>query len=114
MLKGVFKHGKFHRDFHVEKFAVDQRYNRWLSQLYKENIVWGLICDGHLAGFAAIKDNGILLNAMDEEYRGQNLRKSVHDCCLFDAGWEEVFTSLSASNLAMLNLVAWTGFEPFS
>ncbi|HET7658632.1 MAG TPA: GNAT family N-acetyltransferase [Bacillales bacterium] len=111
---GAYRHGRFHRDFNVGKPGAHKRYDRWLSQLYKENVVWGLLYDKELAGFAAIKENGILLYALKEKFRGRGLGKSFFSSVcdqLFQMGNEEIYTSVSACNLAMINMVMSVGFR---
>src|SRR5699024_3645368 len=53
---GSYHHGRFHRDFNLEKAKADNRYDRWLRQLYDEGNVWGLLYDEKLAGFFAFHD----------------------------------------------------------
>lgn len=111
---GAYRHGRFHRDFNIGREKADNRYDRWLSQLYDEGCVWGLLYDGNLAGFIAYKNNHVLLQAMKKEYQGRGLSKYfwTRACrTLFDKDNEEVTTSISACNLVMANLVTSLGFR---
>ncbi|MFZ4452569.1 GNAT family N-acetyltransferase [Salibacterium aidingense] len=112
--QGAYDHGRFHRDFKLERSGADQRYDNWLGQLYDENKVWGLAYEGELAGFFAFSENQVLLQAFKPEYQGRGLSKyfwSKAVRVLFDKGYEEVKTSISAANLAMVNLVSSLGFK---
>ncbi|MDQ0300203.1 ribosomal protein S18 acetylase RimI-like enzyme [Salibacterium salarium] len=112
--KGAYEHGRFHRDFKLDRSGADQRYDNWLGQLYDQNKVWGLAYDGELAGFFAFSENQVLLQAFKPEYQGRGLSKyfwSQAVQILFDEGYEEVKTSISAANLAMMNLVTSLGFK---
>ncbi|WP_407639160.1 GNAT family N-acetyltransferase [Alteribacillus iranensis] len=112
--EGIYEHGRFHRDFMLERRLADQRYDNWLGQLYDEGTVWGFVYDEELAGFFAYSGNQVLLQAFKEEYQGKGLAKyfwSRSVRTLFDEGHKEVATSISAANLAMVNLTASLGFK---
>lgn len=112
--RGAYRHGRFHRDFMLDKKSADLRYDRWLGQLYDEGNVWGLIYEGELAGFFAYSDNQVLLQAFKPEFQGRGLSKyfwSPAVDLLFEQGYTKVATSISAANLAMLNLVVSLGFR---
>ncbi|MGY4691575.1 GNAT family N-acetyltransferase [Salibacterium sp. K-3] len=112
--QGAYEHGRFHRDFMLDRSGADQRYDNWLGQLYDEGGVWGLAYDGELAGFFAYSGNQVLLQAFWPKYQGRGLSKyfwSKAVQSLFDEGYEEVKTSISAANLAMVNLTASLGFK---
>ncbi|HEX7065743.1 MAG TPA: GNAT family N-acetyltransferase [Bacillales bacterium] len=111
---GAYHHGRFHRDFRISREKADIRYDRWLNQLYEENRVWALLYNKQLAGFFAYHDNHVLLQALDKEYQGRGLAKYFWtSACrvLFDKGYEELTTSISACNLVMANLVTSLGFR---
>ncbi|HET7578691.1 MAG TPA: GNAT family N-acetyltransferase [Bacillales bacterium] len=111
---GVYRHGRFHRDFHLDKSVADQRYNQWLSQLYDKGHAWGLLYDGKLAGFMACENGRILLQALHTNFQGRGLGKyfwSTGCRTLFSAGFDEISTSISACNLAVLNIVTSLGFK---
>lgn len=110
---GAFSHGRFHRDFNLPKAAADQRYDNWLKQLLEKRQVYGLYWDGVLAGFIALSGNKLVLHALAEKYRGKGWSKYWwSSVCseLLETGHREVKSSISASNLAVLNLYASLGF----
>ncbi|SDJ02789.1 GNAT family N-acetyltransferase [Alteribacillus bidgolensis] len=112
--KGAYDHGRFHRDFKLEKSGADQRYDNWLNQLYDEGNVWGLLYEDELAGFFAFSENQVLLQAFKPEYQGRGLAKYFWSRAvrsLFEEGHVEIKTSISAANLAMVNLTASLGFK---
>lgn len=111
---GAFVHGRFHRDFNLPKAAADFRYDNWLKQLLEAQQVYGLYWQGELAGFVGCHANNLVLHAVAEPYRGKGLTKywwSAVCSELLAAGHEEVKSSISAANLAVLNLYASLGFS---
>jgi hypothetical protein len=111
--KGAFTHGRFHRDFNLPKLAADFRYDNWLKQLLEAHQVYGLYWRGTLAGFIGHQGNNLVLHAVAEQYRGKGLSKywwAAVCTDLFGIGNNEVKSSISASNLAVLNLYASLGF----
>jgi hypothetical protein len=111
---GAFSHGRFHRDFNLPKAAADLRYDNWLKQLLEAHQVYGLYWKGELAGFIAHNGNNLVLHALAEKFRGKGWSKywwgSV--CSeLLGTGHQEVKSSISAANLAVLNLYASLGFS---
>lgn len=111
---GAFTHGRFHRDFNLDKARADLRYGNWLRQLYENGAVYGLFWRGELAGFIAHTDNNLVLHAVDESHRGKGLAKywwSAVSAEILAAGHAEVKSSISAANLATLNLYASLGFS---
>lgn len=111
---GAFDHGRFHRDFNLERDAADLRYDNWLHQLYEQGKVYGLFWHNELAGFIAYSENNLVLHAVAKDYRGKGLAKywwSTACSELFSAGHEEVKSSISATNIAALNLYASLGFS---
>ncbi|OIQ99737.1 hypothetical protein GALL_181340 [mine drainage metagenome] len=111
---GAFAHGRFHRDFNLNKALADLRYDKWLRQLYEKGAVYGLFWQNELAGFIAYADNNLVLHAVAESYRGKGLAKywwSEVTTELLAAGHAEVKSSISAANLAVLNLYASLGFS---
>jgi hypothetical protein len=110
---GVFAHGRFHRDFFLPKVAADLRYDSWLKQLLDVRQVYGLYWQGALAGFIGYSGNNLVLHALEEKYRGKGWSKYWWSAVcgeLLVAGHDEVRSSISASNLAVLNLYASLGF----
>lgn len=111
---GAFAHGRFHRDFNLDKAHADLRYDNWLRQLHQKNTVYGLYWHNELAGFIAHDANNLVLHAVAETQRGQGRAKywwSAVSERLLAAGHEEVKSSISATNLAALNLYAALGFS---
>jgi ribosomal protein S18 acetylase RimI-like enzyme len=111
---GAFSHGRFHRDFEISNQRADERYNRWLEKMHAESSVFGLFFNEKLVGFVAIQDNSLVLHAIDPQYRGQGLAKFLWTpICqmLFDRGAVEIVSSISAANLAVLNLYSSLGFR---
>jgi ribosomal protein S18 acetylase RimI-like enzyme len=114
MCHGAFSHGRFHRDFNLSKVQADQRYDKWLMQLHGAGKVYGVCYRGKLAAFIAVDGNKLVLHAVDSSMRGRGLAKYLWTpVCrmLFEAGHLEVTSSVSASNLAVLNLYSRLGFS---
>ena len=110
----VIHHGRFHRDFNLSDDAADQRYVNWLQQLYREKEVFAMAWDGELAAFFACDGNRILLHAVAEKFRGKGLAKYLWSLScqeLFAFGHEQLQSSVSSSNLAVVNLYASLGFR---
>lgn len=111
--RGAFSHGRFHRDFNLTKAATDRRYDNWLKQLLEAQRVYGLYWQGELAGFIGYSENNLVLHALAENYRGKGLSKywwSAVCSELLANGSAEVKSSISTTNLAVLNLYASLGF----
>jgi hypothetical protein len=111
---GAFSHGRFHRDFNLPKTAADLRYDNWLKQLLEARQVYGLYWRNTLAGFIGFNGNNLVLHAVSEMQRGKGLSKfwwSAVCSDLLGSGHEEVRSSISASNLAALNLYGSLGFS---
>jgi GNAT superfamily N-acetyltransferase len=111
---GAFRHGRFHRDFNLPRAQADQRYDTWLCQLHNAGKVVGLLYEGDLAGFIAVDDNRLVLHAVAESHRGRGLAKFLWTPvvqALFDQGCNELVSSISACNMAVVNLYAALGFR---
>jgi len=110
---GAFEHGRFHRDFNLPKAAADLRYDNWLKQLLDAQQVYGLYWQGELAGFIACSANSLVLHAVAEQYRGKGMSKYWWSAVCHEllAEYKEVKSSISATNLAVLNLYASLGFS---
>ncbi|MES2935164.1 MAG: GNAT family N-acetyltransferase [Pseudomonadota bacterium] len=111
---GTFEHGRFHRDFNLPKTSADLRYDNWLKQLLDTQQVYGLYWQGMLAGFIGCSGNSLVLHALAKEYRGKGLSKywwSAVCSELLASGHDEVISSISAANLAALNLYSSLGFK---
>jgi ribosomal protein S18 acetylase RimI-like enzyme len=110
---GAFAHGRFHRDFQVAPAAAALRYDNWLRQLAAAGQVYALYADQHLAGFIGYHGHALVLHAVAPQFRGQGLAKHwwrLAILALLDGGHERVSSSISASNMAVLNLYATQGF----
>lgn len=110
---GAFAHGRFHRDFRLDRAGADLRYDNWLRQLLAAGACWGLYEDGMLAGFIAHNGANLVLHAVAPSARGRGLAKHwwhLAASALFAAGHTEVHSSISAANIAILNLYASLGF----
>lgn len=110
---GAFAYGRFHRDFNLDPACADRRYNNWLRQLYDKECVYGLFWRGEPAGFIAHSGDSLVLHAVAVAHRGKGLAKywwSAVCAELFGTGHAEVRSSISAANVAALNLYASLGF----
>jgi L-amino acid N-acyltransferase YncA len=111
---GAFAHGRFHRDFNVEKARADVRYDRWLAELHGNGRVYGLLYRGALAGFVAVVDGRLVLHAVAESHRGRGLARYLWTALcetLFAAGAQQVSSSISVANEAAVNLYSALGFR---
>ncbi|MDZ4076346.1 MAG: GNAT family N-acetyltransferase [Hylemonella sp.] len=110
----AFSHGRFHRDFNLDPALADRRYDNWLTQLHARNRVYGLMHHGELAGFIAVDGHSLVLHAVAAALRGKGLAKYLWTpVCreLFSQGCGELVSSVSATNLAVVNLYAALGFR---
>lgn len=110
---GAFSHGRFHRDFNLSKIQADQRYDNWLLQLHNAGKVHGIFFRNELTGFIAVDNNKLVLHAIAERLRGRGLAKYLWTpVCkmLFEAGHSEITSSVSSTNLAIVNLYSRLGF----
>ena len=111
---GAFAYGRFHRDFNLNPIAADERYNNWLSQLYEESTVFALLHERQVAGFFACIGGKIVLHALADDFKGKGLAKYFWSrACteLFKNGHPELSSSVSAANLAVMNLYISLGFR---
>lgn len=111
---GAFAHGRFHRDASLARSNANLRYDNWLSQLLDAGTVYGLYSCGELAGFIGFQGSVLVLHAIAEKFRGRGLSKFwwclvIED--LFASGHMSIGSSISASNMAVLNLYASLGFS---
>lgn len=112
--KTAFCYDRFHRDFNIDKQISDQRYSLWLKDLWERKEIYSLMHLESVAGFFAFSRNKILLHALSESFRGKGLAKYFWSAAcekLFSQGFSELISSISASNLAVLNLYASLGFR---
>jgi ribosomal protein S18 acetylase RimI-like enzyme len=111
---GAFRHGRFHRDFHLSPEQADLRYDRWLGQMHAAGNVYGLTFEGQLAGFIAVDAARLVLHAMAAAYRGRGIAKHLWTAVcedLYRQGHAELSSSISAANVAAVNLYATLGFR---
>lgn len=111
---GTFNHGRFHRDFNLDRKQADLRYSSWLSQLFNNEQVWGLMYEKDLAGFWGFSQEKILLHALKPYYRGKGMAKYFWSAAcqkMFDLGYSEIISSISASNMPVHNLYISLGFK---
>lgn len=113
--RGVFEHDRFHRDVRLRPELADARYDRWLRQLHCEGNAYAILFDGEPAAFIGLSGNRMVLHAMAREFRGRGLAKYAWSAaCLhfFDQlGFDTLESSVSATNLAVVNLYASLGFR---
>ena len=110
----AFKYDRFHRDFMLDHNKADDRYQNWLGELIKAKQVQALFWKQSLAGFIACLDNKLILHAISDDFRGNGYAKywwSEVSLGVLGAGYEEVQSSISAANIAALNLYASLGFR---
>jgi L-amino acid N-acyltransferase YncA len=110
----AFEHGRFHRDFNVERASANLRYENWLRTLHAAGKVYGLLWDGELAGFIAHEEARLVLHAMGRKHRGRGIAKYLWSSVCADLarpGTGEFSSSISASNLAAVNLYCTLGFH---
>jgi GNAT superfamily N-acetyltransferase len=111
---GAYQHGRFHRDFQLPKSGADLRYDRWLQQLLDSKQVFALQWQGETAGFIGHSNGCLILHAIAEEHRGKGRAKYWWSAVcrkLLASGHSEISSSISASNLPVLNLYASLGFR---
>lgn len=114
MTAGAYAHGRFHRDFTIPAEKADLRYHNWLRELHAAGGAIGLHVRDELAAYFATSGNKACLHAVAPAYRGKGLGKHLWSAAyalLFSEGHAEVRSSISAGNLAILNLYASLGFR---
>jgi GNAT superfamily N-acetyltransferase len=111
---GAFRHGRFHRDQAMDQAGAARRYDNWLAQLIAAGQVYGLYHGDALAGFIGYHGHSLVLHALAPEWRGRGLAKwwwRLVLAQLYAAGHARVTSSISAANMAVLNLYASLGFS---
>ncbi|MBX9903517.1 MAG: GNAT family N-acetyltransferase [Burkholderiales bacterium] len=110
---GAFRHGRFHRDFHLSAAQADLRYDNWLRQLHAAGNVYGLMFEGQPAGFIAVDGGRLVLHAMAAASRGRGIAKHLWTAVCDDLfrRHAELSSSISAANVAAANLYATLGFR---
>jgi len=112
--RGAFEQGRFHRDFNVERARADLRYENWLRTLHAAGKVYGLLWEDELAGFIAHEGGKLVLHALGAKHRGRGLARHLWSAVcaeLARQGALELTSSISATNLAALNLYVSLGFR---
>jgi GNAT superfamily N-acetyltransferase len=112
--RGAFQHGRFHRDFNVERRLADLRYENWLRTLHAAGKVYGLTWEGGLAGFIAHDGGKLVLHALGGEHRGRGIARHLWSAVCADLvrnGATELSSSISIANTAALNLYCSLGFR---
>ena len=110
----AFEHGRFHRDFNVERRLANLRYENWLKTLHAAGKVYGLAWEGGTAGFIAHEGGKLVLHALDGKHRGRGIAKHLWSAVCADLvrnGAAELSSSISAANTAALNLYVSLGFH---
>jgi len=109
-----FVFGRFHRDFAIPQERADARYRQWLTQLHANGLVLGVRFRTMPAAFVAHEDGKLVLHAVAPDLRGRGMARFLWSAVcrrLFDAGHSNLRSSVSASNLAAMNLYASLGFR---
>jgi ribosomal protein S18 acetylase RimI-like enzyme len=113
MIEGLFQHGRFHRDFNINKEDADTRYKSWFKQIFDTGSVHVCLFEENVVGFMAYKDNNLLLTGLDKSIQGKGLAKYF-----WSESFKEIFknfsnvvTSVSSTNLSVLNLYNSLGFK---
>lgn len=111
----AFMHGRFHRDFNIPDSQADKRYVNWVKDLMDANKVFALMYEGQTAGFYAFENDQILLMGIKESFRSKGLAKAFVSQACFEQqlkfAHEQLKTSISATNVASLNLFYALGFK---
>ncbi|MGY0692056.1 GNAT family N-acetyltransferase [Virgibacillus sp. FSP13] len=111
---GAFVHGRFHRDFNIPSPLADLRYINWVKDLHEKEQIFGLFYEQELAGFYGYEDDKVLLLGIKKDFRNKGLAKAfTSKGCQeqFNLGHDTLRTSISAANVASLNLFYSLGFR---
>ncbi len=109
----AFIYGRYHRDGSIPLELAERRYQNWLTDLYSAGKVVGIEYQEKLAAFIGIEGSKLVLHAVHSGFRGLGLAKFLWTpVCeeLFSKGYSEIESSISAANLAVVNLYARLGF----
>jgi ribosomal protein S18 acetylase RimI-like enzyme len=113
IVPGTFSHGRYHRDFNIDSKLADKRYENWLRQLHESNALFALMFEDKVAGFLGYMGNNMALHAIGAGFRGKGLAKYLWSVAckeMFEMGHEEITSSVSTSNTAIMNLYSSLGF----
>lgn len=112
---GAFSYDRFHRDFNVTPQAADARYDNWLAQMHAAGQVHGISLDGELVAFIALVGPRMVLHAVAAPHRGTGIARYLWSAAcrhFFEGhGLHRLESSVSAANLAVVNLYASLGFR---
>jgi RimJ/RimL family protein N-acetyltransferase len=111
---GAFRHGRFHRDFNISQSRADERYDNWLLQLHGSHKVFGLAWESEVVGFFASEGPKAVLHAIAPKMRGRGIAKHLWTAAIvrmFEEGHSVVTSSVSAANVAVINLYAALNFR---
>ena len=116
MVPGAFTHDRFHKDARIPPALGDDRYVRWLRDLQAQGRLRAFLWERReLAGFWGYTAEGVVvLHALASGFRGRGLAKHFWTAgcrMLFDQGFRTLASSVSASNLAVMNLYSSLGFS---
>jgi len=112
--KKIFVYDRFHRDFNLVTDSADDRFQVWLEKIFDEGSIYLLKNGNEVSGFVGVKDNKLLLHAIFDKFQGKGLSKYYWSkVCenLFTMGHKEIYSSISSSNLAVINLYTSIGFR---
>ncbi|QKY71686.1 N-acetyltransferase [Lentibacillus sp. CBA3610] len=107
-------HGRFHRDFNIPDSMADKRYVNWVNDLHQSGKIIALYYQNDLAGYYGFDQNKVLLLGIHKEYRSRGLTKAFTSLACKEqlaSGYDELKTSISAVNVASLNLFNALGFR---
>lgn len=116
IISGAFTHDRFHKDPLVSPEAADLRYSLWLRDLHNEGRLRAFVWEEReVAGFWGYSAGGAaVLHVLTPAFRGKGLAKGFWTAgcrMLFNHGYREVSSSVSASNLSVINLYSSLGFS---
>ena len=112
--RGAYRHGRYHRDFNVPNTLADLRYDNWIRDLFDSGMCFGLLYKTSLAAYFGTNGNKVVLHAVAEEFRGKGLAKYLWSAGyqnMLARGIQDVCSSVSAANSAVVNLYASLGFR---
>lgn len=110
----IFSHDRFHKDPNICSEHADRRYLNWIRDLHKQTSLYALYLDSALVGFWSSLDNKIPLHAVFAGFQGKGLGKHLwtKGCeMMFDKEYDEICSSVSISNLPIMNLYSSLGFK---
>jgi len=112
--KNLFYFDRFHRDFNLTNIDSDHRYEKWLSKIIASGTIYSCLLNNEVVGYIALEKNRFLLHAIFKDYQGKGLSKFFWSLAckqVFDAGYDEIQSSVSSTNLPVLNLYSTLGFQ---